>query len=115
SSTTYFYINLFFFSSRRRHTRWPRDWSSDVCSSDLSRRSARSAPACARRASSSRRSRPSASTGSTARCATPSATRCASPSRPTRSEERRVGKELIEGGGSEHEKKEVERISGQQS
>src|SRR5439155_12110626 len=23
------------FSSRRRHTRWPRDWSSDVCSSDL--------------------------------------------------------------------------------
>src|SRR5207253_6089437 len=22
-------------SSRRRHTRWPRDWSSDVCSSDL--------------------------------------------------------------------------------
>src|SRR5690625_7748959 len=28
---------LFFFSSRRRHTRWPRDWSSDVCSSDLER------------------------------------------------------------------------------
>src|SRR5690625_7710128 len=28
----------FFFSSRRRHTRWPRDWSSDVCSSDLTRR-----------------------------------------------------------------------------
>src|SRR5690625_149485 len=27
----------FFFSSRRRHTRWPRDWSSDVCSSDLLR------------------------------------------------------------------------------
>src|SRR5439155_9213276 len=26
---------IFFFSSRRRHTRWPRDWSSDVCSSDL--------------------------------------------------------------------------------
>src|SRR5207253_6950693 len=25
------------FSSRRRHTRWPRDWSSDVCSSDLER------------------------------------------------------------------------------
>src|SRR6266508_5696837 len=28
---------VFFFSSRRRHTRWPRDWSSDVCSSDLDR------------------------------------------------------------------------------
>src|SRR2546422_3400372 len=29
-------IFLFFFSSRRRHTRCSRDWSSDVCSSDLS-------------------------------------------------------------------------------
>src|SRR5690625_6912489 len=28
-------VACFFFSSRRRHTRWPRDWSSDVCSSDL--------------------------------------------------------------------------------
>src|SRR5207253_7418746 len=26
---------IFLFSSRRRHTKWPRDWSSDVCSSDL--------------------------------------------------------------------------------
>src|SRR5699024_11544891 len=32
---------FFFFSSRRRHTRSKRDWSSDVCSSDL-RASARS-------------------------------------------------------------------------
>src|SRR5699024_11671032 len=30
----YLYI-YFFFSSRRRHTRSKRDWSSDVCSSDL--------------------------------------------------------------------------------
>src|SRR5690349_24742445 len=30
-------IFLFFFSSRRRHTRSLRDWSSDVCSSDLPR------------------------------------------------------------------------------
>src|SRR5207245_8717935 len=29
---------FFFFSSRRRHTRCYRDWSSDVCSSDLERR-----------------------------------------------------------------------------
>src|SRR5256884_8603138 len=28
---------VFFFSSRRRHTRCSRDWSSDVCSSDLFR------------------------------------------------------------------------------
>src|SRR5207302_4415879 len=31
-----FRMTLFcFFSSRRRHTRFSRDWSSDVCSSDL--------------------------------------------------------------------------------
>src|SRR3712207_2959554 len=29
------YCSFFFFSSRRRHTRYWRDWSSDVCSSDL--------------------------------------------------------------------------------
>src|SRR5690606_39799878 len=28
-------LGWFFFSSRRRHTRFSRDWSSDVCSSDL--------------------------------------------------------------------------------
>src|SRR5207247_8584038 len=31
----YFLCFCFFFSSRRRHTRSTRDWSSDVCSSDL--------------------------------------------------------------------------------
>src|SRR2546422_7525480 len=44
----------FFFSSRRRHTRCSRDWSSDVCSSDLRRgaavragaRPGAGAPAC---------------------------------------------------------------------
>src|SRR2546422_11110433 len=30
------FLSFFFFSSRRRHTRCSRDWSSDVCSSDLS-------------------------------------------------------------------------------
>src|SRR5690606_40103720 len=30
-----FRLPFFFFSSRRRHTRFSRDWSSDVCSSDL--------------------------------------------------------------------------------
>src|SRR3712207_5636011 len=41
----YFFV-FFFFSSRRRHTRYWRDWSSDVCSSDLeeeNRRAAREA------------------------------------------------------------------------
>src|SRR2546429_2979786 len=32
------FLFLFFFSSRRRHTRCSRDWSSDVCSSDLRQR-----------------------------------------------------------------------------
>src|SRR3712207_78112 len=34
---TLYYVSIifFFFSSRRRHTRYWRDWSSDVCSSDL--------------------------------------------------------------------------------
>src|SRR5262245_63845281 len=45
----YVYINsvyfvFFFFSSRRRHTRCLSDWSSDVCSSDLSPR--RPHPSC---------------------------------------------------------------------
>src|SRR2546430_7562192 len=31
------YVFIFFFSSRRRHTRFDCDWSSDVCSSDLFR------------------------------------------------------------------------------
>src|SRR5207249_9426706 len=31
----FFFLFFFFFSSRRRHTRSKRDWSSDVCSSDL--------------------------------------------------------------------------------
>src|SRR5437870_10938445 len=35
SRSIYVFCFFFFFSSRRRHTRWPRDWSSDVCSSDL--------------------------------------------------------------------------------
>src|SRR5256885_4576611 len=41
------YICFFFFSSRRRHTRLQGDWSSDVCSSDLS---APARPSCTPRA-----------------------------------------------------------------
>src|SRR2546429_5265587 len=45
----------FFFSSRRRHTRCSRDWSSDVCSSDLKRTAPRSpSPRVCPRAKSSR-------------------------------------------------------------
>src|SRR5690625_6069793 len=67
---------FFFFSSRRRHTRWPRDWSSDVCSSDLG------APCAWRRVTASW----------PVRCS-PNAGTPATPPIPMRSEERRVGKE----------------------
>src|SRR6266487_5514363 len=39
----------FFFSSRRRHTRWTGDWSSDVCSSDLAANLAAGTPSKTRR------------------------------------------------------------------
>src|SRR2546429_7980207 len=39
-----FFLVFFFFSSRRRHTRCSRDWSSDVCSSDLLAAYARALP-----------------------------------------------------------------------
>src|SRR5690348_7305661 len=42
-------VRFFFFSSRRRHTRWTGDWSSDVCSSDLRRRRPRPVRSAARR------------------------------------------------------------------
>src|SRR5207237_3803783 len=76
----------FFFSSRRRHTRFKCDWSSDVCSSDLctSRRSASSSPSCAP-------TRPPISASS--RKARSSRTTTATEIRHHRSEERRVGKE----------------------
>src|SRR5260370_40146565 len=40
-------ILMFFFSSRRRHTRFKCDWSSDVCSSDLDECLQEAAPALA--------------------------------------------------------------------
>src|SRR5690625_7494025 len=68
---------LFFFSSRRRHTRWPRDWSSDVCSSDLTSFRSNRSTADATRVRSG---------GWTDAATVSSASLC-------RSEERRVGKE----------------------
>src|SRR5207237_6100099 len=70
-----FLFFFFFFSSRRRHTRFKCDWSSDVCSSDLS----------------------SAISSSTSTASTPAAEALTSAtsmhSATARSEERRVGKE----------------------
>src|SRR5699024_11237285 len=67
---------FFFFSSRRRHTRSKRDWSSDVCSSDLRGKAYSSASAIA----------PSVSW----------VIASGSGSGAPRSEERRVGKECIQ-------------------
>src|SRR5437762_9547681 len=41
--------NFYFFSSRRRHTRYIGDWSSDVCSSDLGKSRTARSPVSARR------------------------------------------------------------------
>src|SRR5699024_11470623 len=97
-----FVLLLFFFSSRRRHTRSKRDWSSDVCSSDL-----KSAPATAPWHTSS--SCGTTACTSTASRAFPQARRRARrPAMwpcPVRSEERRVGKECRRRGGAEREEK----------
>src|SRR3712207_7934531 len=88
---------LVFFSSRRRHTRYWRDWSSDVCSSDLSPMPrgpptgrppphGTSGPPTRPCATRRRRSPPPRGPGTT------SSPRTCCPT-PTRSEERRVGKE----------------------
>src|SRR5690625_7208081 len=94
---------FFFFSSGRRHTRWPRDWSSDVCSSDLSPMMSRT---CSRTAS---RVTPRASR---ALAPTPSAS-WIRPSR-MRSEERRVGKEYRARRGRDREKREKELDGGEE-
>src|SRR5699024_12180495 len=92
---------VFFFSSRRRHTRSKRDWSSDVCSSDLP--AGGPCPAGVQRSNSCRQNAPRF----TARPPTPCWTTphrwtawCRKPySWSMRSEERRVGKEWRTGGG----------------
>src|SRR5699024_11629267 len=80
---------LFFFSSRRRHTRSKRDWSSDVCSSDLCLAPSPTSPTTA--ASSKLK------TSWKGWCTCPKWT---GPTK-TRSEERRVGKECRTRGGRE--------------
>src|SRR6266542_4180587 len=54
-------VLFFFFSSSRRHTRFYRDWSSDVCSSDLCSKRRTRRKACARSSTRTRPSSPAAS------------------------------------------------------
>src|SRR5204863_1674635 len=104
---------FFFFSSRRRHTRSLRDWSSDVCSSDLKssvRSTRRSKLSTTYRDSKNyrrRRKRRWWSSSLAIRCS------CC-PTKWVRSEERRVGKECRSRRGPYAEKKKIlEQIEGQ--
>src|SRR5207249_8962219 len=99
---------FFFFSSRRRHTRSKRDWSSDVCSSDLSPLSLTLSPLLRRgeRESTSGMvvSRCPINPGgckSQAQSGRVAVRTLAGPGQSGRSEERRVGKEWRGGRGGE--------------
>src|SRR6266480_6880243 len=83
----FLFFFFFFFSSRRRHTRLTCDWSSDVCSSDLT---------CA-----SSRRRPTAPSSNACRWAG---------WRWPRSEERRVGKECRSRWAPYHLKKKKKKV-----
>src|SRR5437762_13995714 len=83
----------FFFSSRRRHTRYIGDWSSDVCSSDLRIDCGDTNSAQRRTRCSTKKRMRSMTSASVARAA-----------RRSRSEERRVGKECRYRGAPYHEK-----------
>src|SRR5689334_25210697 len=76
--------SYFFFSSRRRHTIWNCDWSSDVCSSDLPGRTSACPEIC------------------------PSSDSPHGSSRTRRSEERRVGKECRSRWSPYHQKKKLD-------
>src|SRR5690606_40246665 len=98
---------FFFFSSRRRHTRFSRDWSSDVCSSDLLSIPDQVGDEMILRGwETMSRKRIFSSSLPSARCpwsrpvTLPSAAQA-------RSEERRVGKECRARGWRSHDKKEA--------
>src|SRR5438477_12280393 len=80
---------LFFFSSRRRHTRLTCDWSSDVCSSDLGSTRGQGEP------DGQGQPRDADPLAEALRGADPPRLRQIRQADPKRSEERRVGKECI--------------------
>src|SRR2546429_3677641 len=90
-------VVYFFFSSRRRHTRCSRDWSSDVCSSDLMRRSRLVDGAAQAQQADAIAQRKARAQGFESWIALVGRHRCGNADRPgevaIRSEERRVGKE----------------------
>src|SRR5699024_12227298 len=95
----------FFFSSRRRHTRSKRDWSSDVCSSDLVVLAAQRVHADAAAADIAGRHREVGDCDYRGRA-------LAVLGDAQRSEERRVGKEWRSRGGADQEHKEKRGVQG---
>src|SRR5438105_13597287 len=93
---------FFFFSSRRRHTRSTRDWSSDVCSSDLTLRFDLYGLAFLENDSTGMAQQVAWSAG---KLGVEDVLLAAQ-----RSEERRVGKECRARGWQEHEKKKSKRM-----
>src|SRR5207248_7206018 len=95
--TPYMNLFFFFFSSRRRHTRSYGDWSSDVCSSDLTVRATYHAPA---------NHQSGGDTGAQVHVDTGVDAVQGPPAQlGVRSEERRVGKECRSRWATYHEKK----------
>src|SRR5690348_18488370 len=99
-------VCFFFFSSRRRHTRWTGDWSSDVCSSDLFYTDG------AREAwlTSPRRKAAARGTGCALASAIAASMAAGREETTVRSEERRVGKECRSRWSPYHGKKKKRRI-----
>src|SRR5256886_4266473 len=91
--TLMWFLFFFFFSSRRRHTRFDCDWSSDVCSSDLSRRARAVKRRIALRASGLVVLALGVLAGLTLYFSSETVAPCVAAGTPKRSEERRVGKE----------------------
>src|SRR5687768_18505836 len=98
-------VVLFFFSSRRRHTRCSRDWSSDVCSSDL-----RDGGDGGKRTRTVRRGRTRTRTVVRTQTVTVGGGGAGRPVSVPRSEERRVGKECRSRWSPYHEKKKREAL-----
>src|SRR5690242_21845070 len=98
---------VFFFSSRRRHTRLTCDWSSDVCSSDLARGAARALAIVQRHNLPEMLARVLAGRD----VAIDEVTDFLDPTirklMPDRSEERRVGKECRDRGSGDHAQKKI--------
>src|SRR5256886_12938829 len=107
-------VTFFFFSSRRRHTRFDCDWSSDVCSSDLGVSHAAPSTSASDPSFAWRASAPRIAARETLRFTLTAKLRIvggkATPPPVQRSEERRVGKECRSRWSPDHLKKKKESV-----